>query len=191
MIQNKFILDAYKRMRQLFGDEKEAETTESALRKSEDKVTVLRRYSEIVADQIDTNIKLIECFNQFLETTKEKDPIVLLKLRREYLQLKRETIDLEIEYYSKMDFIGHYEGRIKFSEEYNKEYSKQVNANLEKEVKKLEAALPHIPETTKQKTLALGILHAYYTNTKTQEERITIYKKIIDLYNNIKIFIPT
>lgn len=190
MIQNKFLLDLYKKLCQLFEGDRPDNSTESNLKKLEDKTVILKKYSDVVAEQIGINRKLIECLEDQISLISKSDTFSRLQIQSKILILKREIIDLEIEYYSKMDFIGQYENRIKFYEEYHKEYTKQVNSDIESTAKKLEACIQHIPETSKQKTLALGMLHQYHANTKTQEERITMYRKMIDLYNNVKIFTP-
>lgn len=184
IIKNKFLLDIYKNLAELFGDKEHyIPSTDEMQGKMKDKIPLLNREATALS-------LLIKCNNELIDAIQNESVsgIEAIKNKREILLLKKENVELEFEYYAKMDFVDQYEKRIKFEQEYYTEFTKTAKEQINDLAKKLEEMLTIIPEGSKEKTLVIGIIYEYYTtkDNASDMQRNTLFKQMSDMYRRAK-----
>lgn len=182
MIDNKYLRSVYNRLSQIFGDKKShVDLHEEAESKLEDKLPILNREARAITSLIDCNNKLIECIEAILKGHEYN--IEYFKMLRDVLQLRKENVKLELEYYGKMDFVDQYENIIKLSKETAAAELKQANENINNVIKELQEMLPSIPEGSKEKLLTISMLHEHFSSNKklTSRQFTEFYKRLIDM----------
>jgi len=185
-LKSKFLLDIYKQLAELFGDKEHyVPSTEEQQSKMANKVPLLNREASSIAHLIQCNAELIDAIE-----AEEVTGIDKIKNHRSALLLKKENVELEFEYYSKMDFVDQYEKRIKYEKEYYESFTKTVKEEIEALAKKLEGILASVPDGSKEKTLLIGIIYEYYTtkDNVSDMQRNSLFKHMSDMYRRAKQF---
>lgn len=185
-LKSKFLLDIYKQLAELFGDKEHyVPSTEEQQNKMKDKIPLLNREATALLHLIQCNTELIEAIE-----AEQVTGIEAKRNKRSILLLKKENVDLEFEYYAKMDFVDQYEKRIKYEKEYYESFTKTVKEEIEALAKKLEAILTSVPDGSKEKTLLIGIIYEYYTtkDNVSDMQRNTLFKHMSDMYRRTKQF---
>lgn len=177
-MKNKFLYDWYVKVSQLLGIPTKLPDSHTELKgKMNDKVEIFNSLIVIIEDQIECKRQQMHHLSKYMREH-EKTKHQFWELKDAFLKLKREKIELEIERYSKADFVTNYQNRIKFYEEYSREVTEECRANLQLIVNKL-SAMP-IPDDSKDAALLTGMLQRHKKGFKTQQEANTLYLQMKD-----------
>lgn len=188
-MKNKFLFDFFVKTAKLFNPSfVKYDDGELKVLNAKDKVDVFQAYSEIINDKIDCCEKIMNILKD--KNMKEHDEYSFQVRRNNYLDMKRLKLDLQVEYYAKQDFVGHYRNRIKFYQEYTKELTEKAQQEMPAIAKDFERMIQFIPDGTKEKALTIGYLNRLTNQKHTVQTRNTLYREMSDWLTIIKKFEP-
>lgn len=152
---------------------------------SKDKINIYEAYKEVLADQILNKKDIVELYRKKTKHLAKNDLNNLLQIDEMYKH-KLELLDLQIEFISKDDYVHHYEGRIKLSEEVNKAEDEEANENIEKMVTTAINGMPTIDTPlSKNQAQIYGLIMRYKKGKKEQSEIRFIYKQLKNLLRDV------
>ncbi len=175
------LLNAYRYLKELFEGEIYVESEKEARYKVKDKIEALTREKNILRDLININLKIINAYAF-------DGQVDGLLVDREILQLKKENLQLEYDFASKMDFIGQYEKRITVEAEQRKEFTQKVKADIGRVVLEIITRISKVKDGTQEKIVMMGMVHQYQKYKDMNDDtRNTLYKQMVDMLRRTEI----
>lgn len=142
---------------------------------SQDKIDLFGIYKQIIQDQLSNKMVLIDQLTKEAKL-KPKLDIDRLRMQDEALKLKRESLDLQVEYVAKSDYIFHYQGRLEFFKKHSELLSEKVNKELPDLVEEAQVILGEaVTLATKNHAILTRLIARYSAGVNTQNEKNNLY----------------
>lgn len=184
-MKNRFFIDCYIKLLKLFNvPTVRLRDGSVSVAQIGDKVDVFEAYSQIIREQIYVVDKKLGYYDSKMKEEKDFSEVSYIYTRGEYLKLKREKLDLQIEQYNKDEFVGQYKQRIKFYEEYTKELTEKANTEIQSLAQKLISL--HSSLDTKYAALVVGQVNRYYNTKLSIPQRNQLFQEMQDLFNSLR-----
>lgn len=168
-MKNKFLLDIAKKLSNLTNKEKVS-----------DKVDVFTVEEQLLDEEIDCYNHLIALNEKYIQ---KGDTLIDWSNRLSLVRLKKQKLQAQVERLAKQEFIGQYQNRIKFYEEYFKEHTRQVNSDMLNVMAQLEELIPSLPEGSKKKAIAEAKYNIYLSQSSSQRQLNQLYDEVVDFLN--------